>query len=310
MRDSDDEMRPWYQAHVLIGEHAARQSSPAEREMYAERHALYHARLLLSDADSSVWERVPTGQPHVDHLRHAMAWCVEHLDTPQWFVLAQAIYLGASGRVALDGGLQDTLPLGRSLCERSGHGRVLGCVMWTHGRALFDADLLSEATGVLERGGQVLFECEEWPAAVCCLTDCSTAYHELGQREAAKRMAKLGNEWATRYKWEIDALLPVKDLNRARQDRNALRQVNAVIEMPDRPSPLSIVAVRRMCALNARRLAAEVAGRSVTMRRRPIGRLPWQPEDLAYVVTLRRVASLLLTGLAALPGQKNGETGQ
>jgi hypothetical protein len=40
------------------------------------------------------------------------------------------------------------------------------------------------------------------------------------------------------------------------------------------------------------------------MRRRPLGRLPWQPEDLIYMATIRRIAALLL------PGQSGDETRQ
>ncbi len=307
---SDDEMRLWYQAHVLIGEHAASQMNKSERALYAERHARYFARLLLSAVASKMWQRMPIGLPHVDQLRQAAAWCADHLDTPEHILLAQAIYLGASGRIALGGKLKDTLPLGEVLCDLQMPGRVSGCVLWTHGRALLDVGKAADASRLLERGGQVLFECGDLPAAVCCLTDSSTAYHEAGQREAAKRTAKLGNGWATAHEAEIDAILTVKDLNRARQDRRLLGQVNAVLEVPDQPSPLFIVAVRRMCVLNAKRLAAEVAGRPMTVRRRPIGRLPWQPEDLVYAVTIRQVAESLLTGLEGLSGRTANETGQ
>jgi hypothetical protein len=58
----------------------------------------------------------------------------------------------------------------------------------------------------------------------------------------------------------MDAMLTARDLKRAREDRQALGQVNAIMEMPDRSSAPSIVAVRRMCALNARRLAEDVPG--------------------------------------------------
>jgi hypothetical protein len=105
----------------------------------------------------------------------------------------------------------------------------------------------------------------------------------------------------------------VKALNRARRARDALRLVNAVIEMPSaegRLSPLAVVATRRMCVLPARRLAEEVMGRQVTVRRRPVGRLLWTPEDLSYAVMIRQVAGLLLAGLVEMPGLASDKTGQ
>jgi len=309
----DDEMRVWYQAHMLIGEHAATQMRESERTEYAARHATYLARLLLSDVDSPVWQRVPTGLPHVDQLRRAAAWCAEHLDTPDHIVLAQAIYLGASGRIALDGELRDTLSLGQALSDLQMPGRVSGCVLWTHGRALLDVGKPAEAARLLERGAEVLFESKDYPAAVCCISDSSTAYHEAKQPDAARRTARLGDKWASKHEAEINSLQPVKELKRARQARDALRLVNAVIEMPSaegQSSPLTTVAARRMCVLSAKRLAEEVMGRRVTVRRRPVGRLLWTPEDLSYAVMIRQVADLILAGLAGLPGQVPDETGQ
>jgi len=93
----DNEMRTWYQAHMLIGEHAGNQMTGSERALYSERHVIHLARLLLSEASLVIWQRVPTGLPHVDQLRQAAAWCVDHLDTPEHILLAQAVYLGPVG---------------------------------------------------------------------------------------------------------------------------------------------------------------------------------------------------------------------
>jgi transcriptional regulator with XRE-family HTH domain len=309
----DNEMRTWYQAHMLIGEHAGNQMNGSERALYSERHAAYLARLLLSEADSAIWQRVATGLPHVDQLRQSAAWCVDHLDTPDHILLSQAVYLGASGRMILDGKLKDTLPLGQALCDLQPPGRVSGGVLWTHGRALFDVGELTEAARLLENGAHVLFESKDYPAAVCCISDSSTAYHEAKQPEAARRTARLGDQWAVKHEAEINALQPVQELRRARQARDSLRLVNAAIEMPSTEglsSPLVTVATRRMCILSARRLAEEAMGREVTVRRRPIGRLPWTPRDFSYAVMIRQVADLLLAGLGEATVHRTDETGQ
>jgi len=70
--------------------------------------------------------------------------------------------------MTLDGQLKDTLPLGQALCDRQAPGRASGCVLWTHGRASFDVGELTEAARLLENGAHVLFESNDYPAAVCC----------------------------------------------------------------------------------------------------------------------------------------------
>jgi len=178
---------------------------------------------------------------------------------------------------------------------------------------LFDVGELTEAARLLENGAHVLFESNDYPAAVCCISDSSTAYHEAQQPEAARRTARLGDQWAVKHEVEINALQPVQELRRARQTRDALRLVNAAIEMPSAEgpsSPLTTVATRRMCILSARRLAEEAMGREVTVRRRPIGRLPWTPRDFTYAVMILQVADLLLAGLGEATIHGPDETGQ
>lgn len=289
----DDEMRTWYQVHQLIGEHAGSLVGPGEREAWAKRHAYYHARLLLSPADSDLWRDVPTGLPHVDNLRHAMAWCAGHLDTLERMTLAQAIYLGASGRVALAGGLEDVLPLGQALSEcAAAQDRSQGLVSWTHGQVLLDAEQAAQAGETLERGAKLLEACGDWPATVACALDGSGAYHQAGDKMSAKRLVDLANGCARQHYATIRQQVTEGELDRVREDRQALRRVNAIIEMPDKLSPLTLVSIRRMCVLGAQQMAREIRGRSV-VKRRPAGRLPWTDKDFIYALTFYQVAGTL-----------------